>query len=75
MKNLLFILKLLFKVDTYKQIVKVLFCKHDYVTYFNLYGDYINRHNGYRRVCRCCKCGKLKHFSDLDKNCKLYNLY
>lgn len=40
-----------------KQLIKQLFCKHNYVFAENLYGDIINIRGG-RSVWICEKCGK-----------------
>ncbi len=37
-------------------ILKKLFCNHDYVFNRMLYGDEINVHNGKRKEYRCKKC-------------------
>ena len=42
-------------------IIKQLFCKHEYKFVHNLHGDEINQHNGKRSLCKCNKCGKLKY--------------
>ena len=44
--------------------IKKLFCKHDYITFANLYGDLINS-LGYRTVFWCKKCGKMKFSKEL----------
>lgn len=42
------------------KILKMLFCRHQYVFVKKLYGDEINAHNGKRNEFCCQKCGKLK---------------
>lgn len=39
-------------------IIKRLFCTHDYVFVYNLYGDEINHAGSKRNWWRCRKCGK-----------------
>lgn len=39
-------------------ILKILFCKHDYHFYRNIYGDMIRYRNWKRSVWKCSKCGK-----------------
>lgn len=41
-------------------IIKSLFCKHNYKFMSNIYGDLINLFNGSRSVWKCTKCGKLQ---------------
>lgn len=43
-----------------KNLIKKLFCKHDYVFIRMIYGDEINVHNGKRHEYRCKKCGMYK---------------
>jgi len=51
-------------------LIKRLFCKHEYETVTNLYGDVINHFGGVRSIRECKLCGKRK-FSGLDKKFKL----
>lgn len=58
--------------------LKQLFCKHEYVTISNFYGDAINDMSAFsnkiiRSVQRCQKCGKLHKSEYLDKNCHIVN--
>lgn len=47
-------------------ILKRLFCKHDYTFVRNLYGDEI-RWNGWKRsIWRCKKCGKWQYRDKLN---------
>ncbi len=39
-------------------IIKQLFCKHNFVFIRNLHGDEINQHNGKRSLWQCTRCGK-----------------
>ena len=41
-----------------KELIKQLFCKHEYEFERNIYGDEINYCGGYRSWWRCKKCGK-----------------
>jgi len=54
------------------KIFKKLFCKHEYKTNTNLYGDIINHFNGARSIQVCIKCNKIIKGS-LDKGCKEIN--
>lgn len=51
---------------------KRLFCKHEYKTLTNLYGDAINTFHGARSIKECIHCGKWK-YSGLDPDCKKVN--
>ena len=53
--------------------INQLFCKHEYETITNLYGDIINQSGGNRSVVKCIWCEKLKFNPYLDKNCKEIN--
>jgi len=55
-------------------IIKRLFCKHDFETITNLYGDAINTFNGARSIQRCRRCGKIA-YGGLDPDCKRVNEY
>lgn len=55
-----------------------LFCKHNYITVTNLYGDAINYYSAssnkiIRSIQRCKKCGKIHKSEYLDKDCKIIN--
>lgn len=39
-------------------VLRRLFCRHEYVFDRNIYGDEINAVGGYRSWWRCRKCGK-----------------
>ena len=43
-----------------KELIKQLFCKHEYYFVRNIYGDEINYCGGYRSLWRCKKCGNLQ---------------
>ena len=51
-----------------KWIVKVLFCRHEYEFYENIYGDQINQAGGKRSLWRCRKCGWMKTRWELVKD-------
>lgn len=53
-------------------MLKRLFCKHEYKTITNLYGDIINYSNGLRSIKECIYCNK-RIKGVLDKNCKEIN--
>jgi len=53
-------------------IIKVLFCKHEFETLTNLHGDVINSFGGVRCIKECKLCGKRK-FTGLDKECNIVN--
>ena len=42
-------------------LIKQLFCKHNFKFIRNIYGDEINLHNGNRSEWKCKKCGKTKY--------------
>lgn len=57
---------------------KKLFCKHEYVTISNFYGDAILDMSAFsnkiiRSIQQCKKCGKLHRSEYLDKKCKIVN--
>lgn len=54
-------------------LIKELFCKHEYETVTNLYGDLINHFDGARSIKMCPKCGKFIYLKKLDPNCKKVN--
>ena len=56
------------------KIFKRLFCKHEFKTITNLYGDAINRFNA-RSIAQCIHCGKAVFSGRLDPNCKKVNAY
>ena len=56
-----------------KKFIKQLFCKHEYKTIYNIYGDMINRCGGHRRMDKCTKCGKEKLGDKLNPNCRKIN--
>ena len=47
-----------------KKVVKQLFCKHNYLPYANIYGDFIHWMDGDRTVLLCPKCGKRKYIKE-----------
>lgn len=58
--------------------IKQLFCKHDYVTITNFYGDMINNMSIsskkiIRSVQQCRKCKKIHKSEKIDKNCHIVN--
>lgn len=57
--------------------IKRLFCKHEFVTITNFYGDMINQVSGagktIRSVQECTKCGKRRASTSLDKKCHIIN--
>lgn len=57
------------------QIIKRLFCKHEFKTLTNLYGDAINLFNGNRSIKQCVYCGKIKFDGRIDPNCKRINKF
>lgn len=56
-----------------KKFFRILFCKHEFKTLYNIHGDMINHFNGHRRMNKCIKCGKEKPFGGLDQNCRRVN--
>ena len=54
---------------------KKLFCKHEFKTLTNLYGDVINHFGGARSISKCSHCGKEIKCYTLDKNCKEINKF
>lgn len=54
------------------RIFKKLFCKHEYKTITNLYGDAANIYNS-RSVQQCTKCGKRVYCSLIDPECQVVN--
>ena len=50
-----------------KELIKQLFCKHEYYFTRNIYGDEINYHNGNRSEWKCKKCGNLQWREQLYK--------
>lgn len=55
-----------------KNLVKKIFCKHEYKTTTNLYGDAINYFNGARSLKKCINCGKIIK-GNFDNNCREIN--
>ena len=47
-------------------LIKRLFCKHEYEFVRNIYGDEINWCGGKRSIWKCKKCGKLQYSSELN---------
>ena len=59
-------------------IIKQLFCKHEYEFVRNIYGDEINHRDGKRSIWKCNKCGKYQYREFLYKEpllSKLDKLY
>jgi hypothetical protein len=60
-----------------KELIKQLFCKHEYYFARNIYGDEINYCGGYRSLWRCKKCNKLQWRESLYKeeniNCQTFH--
>jgi len=55
-------------------IIKQLFCKHDYEYVHNIYGDEINYCGGYRSLWKCKKCGKLQYlYQEANINCQTFH--
>ena len=52
-------------------LLKRLFCEHEYEFVRNIYGDEINACGGYRSIWKCKKCGKIEY----RKNCKQFPCY
>ena len=43
------------------KLLKMLFCKHEWIYVRYLHGDEINHHNGKRNEYKCQKCGRYKY--------------
>lgn len=56
-----------------KNIIKQLFCNHEYMTVTNLYGDAVHVYGGVRSIQECTKCGKRKYSSCIDIECQDVN--
>ena len=59
---------------SFRKRIKQLFCKHDYVPWANIFGDFIHALDGARTVLICRKCGKRKYVKEfinapLNYNC------
>lgn len=55
------------------KLLKRLFCKHDYKTLTNLYGDVVREYNGAKSIQICTKCGKRIYCSCIDPECRKVN--
>jgi hypothetical protein len=55
------------------KLLKRLFCKHEYLTTTNLYGDIVVAYGGCRSIQECKHCGKIKFDYYLDEDCKEVN--
>jgi len=51
--------------------LKRLFCKHDYRTVANIYGDAIINFGGARSIQQCRHCRKIRYGDGLDDTCKV----
>lgn len=47
-------------------LLKRLFCEHEYEFVRNIYGDEINACGGYRSIWKCKKCGKIEYRKNLQ---------
>ena len=47
-------------------LLKRLFCEHEYEFVRNIYGDEINACGGYRSIWKCKKCGKIEYRKKLQ---------
>lgn len=47
-------------------LLKRLFCEHEYEFVRNIYGDEINACRGYRSIWKCKKCGKIEYRKNLQ---------
>lgn len=54
-------------INRMKELLKMLFCKHDWVYVRRLHGDEIIWHNWKRNEYRCSKCGVYKWVDEEEK--------
>jgi hypothetical protein len=59
-----------------RDLIKRLFCKHDYQFVRNIYGDEIITFGWKRSISKCTKCGNYKLFDNLQtEECKMGKFY